>query len=100
MIQHIVLFTLRDGVCADDERVAEALQASRRLAGLPQARRWLVEANLSDRDIAADFAAVGDFDDAQGLAEFLRHPDHVSAGARWGELATWTIADFPLPRES
>jgi hypothetical protein len=99
MIRHIVLFTLRAGVCAEEPRVAQAVQASRRLARLPSARSWQFEANVSPRDIAADFAGIGDFDDTNRLDDFLRHPDHVGAGERWTDLATWVIADVDLPRQ-
>jgi hypothetical protein len=98
MIRHITLFTLHAGVAAEDARVTAAVQASRRLSELPHAHSWLFESNISDRDIAADFAAIGDFDDIDGLAAFLRHPAHAVAGAMWSELATWVIADFPLHR--
>jgi Stress responsive A/B Barrel Domain len=97
VIRHIVLFTLRPDVPAEHPRVATAVEASRRLGELPHARNWMLESNISDRDIAADFAAIGDFEDATGLTEFLRHPAHVAAGGMWGELATWVVADLRLP---
>ncbi|HEX5533316.1 MAG TPA: Dabb family protein [Actinomycetales bacterium] len=95
MIRHVVLFFLKDGVTSDDPRVVEGLEASRELGrSLPEALTWTMEPNISDRDIAADFVAIGDFADKQSLTEFLRHPDHQAAGAHWGDLATLRIADF------
>jgi hypothetical protein len=95
MIRHVVLFFLADGVSADDPRVVKGVEASRELGrSLPQALTWSMEPNISDRDIAADFVAIGDFADEDALAEFLQHPDHQAAGAHWADLATLRIADF------
>ena len=95
MIRHVVLFFLADGVSPDDPRVVAGLEASRELGrSLPQALDWSMEPNVSDRDIAADFVAIGDFADEEALAEFLRHPHHQAAGAHWADLATLRIADF------
>ena len=98
MIRHIVLFSLKEGVAADDPRVAEAVEASRALdRSVPHVGSWMIEPNITVRDIAADFAAIGDFADADALQAFIQHPDHVAAGRRWAELATWAIADFHVP---
>lgn len=97
MIRHMVLFTLNDDISTDDDRVRAAVAGSAALrAEVPGGSDWVIDADLSGRDIAADFAGVGDFASTHSLADFLAHPQHRAAGQRWAEIASWVIADIEI----
>jgi hypothetical protein len=45
----------------------------------------------------ADFLAVIDFDDLEGLETYLRHPAHQQLGARFGESVSGALVyDFEV----
>ena len=77
MIRHIVLFTLREGVSADDERVRKAfadLEELRDKIGL--IREWEVGRNFSGRPIAVDYALNSAFDSREDLDAYIGHQAH------------------------
>lgn len=46
---------------------------------------------------AADYLAVLDFDDLDGLQTYLRHPAHAALGARFGQsLSSALVYDFEV----
>ncbi|QMU74539.1 Dabb family protein [Streptacidiphilus sp. PB12-B1b] len=97
MIRHLVLFKLNEGVAKDDPRAAEGARAFAELGGaIPQLREWECGWNLSDRDIAYDFAINSAVDDAEALQSYLAHPAHQAAVALWKTIATWVIADLAV----
>ena len=60
-------------------RVEKALNA---LDGVvPQLRSISAGANSVYADVNWDVTLIADFDDADGLAAYASHPDHVAAGA-------------------
>ena len=97
MIRHLVLFKLNEGVAKDDPRAVEGAAAFAALGGqIPQLREWECGWNLSDRDIAYDFAINSLVDDAEALQSYLTHPAHQEGVAHWKTFATWVIADIPV----
>lgn len=100
-IRHLVLFRLHGDVRADDARVAEAVAASAALRGtVPGGEDWRIGADLSGREVSADFAGAGDFASTEALGAFLTDRRHVEAAARWAQIATWTVADLAWPPHS
>jgi Stress responsive A/B Barrel Domain len=97
MIRHIVLFYLGEGITGAGPRVKAAVDAEETLrTEVPEGRDWCFGPNLSDRVPAADFVGVADFDSAQQLQRFLRHPAHTRAAALWQDIASWSVADLDL----
>lgn len=95
MIRHLVLFKLNEGVSRDEPRVAEGDAAFQALGGtIPELAYWQCGWNITERDIAYDYAIVSDVADAADLQRYLTHPDHQAAAAKWREFATWVIADL------
>ena len=101
MVTHLVLLKPRPDVStADRERLVEAFE--RALTEIPTVRSVRVgqrfthgagyEAGMPD---TADYLVMIDFDDADGLAEYLRHPAHEALGMRFSEsLAGALVYDF------
>lgn len=97
MIRHMVLFTLHDGVSADDPRVCRAIAAEHALAvEVPTGQGWRFGANPTGRPETADFAGTGDFGSFEELRAFLEHPAHREAAGLWTGLAHWLVADVEL----
>lgn len=96
MIRHMVLFTLDDGVAADDPRVDRACAAEAALTARFPDVKWTFGPNTAGRPDAADFAGTGDFASADSLGAFLADPAHREAGQLWGEIARWTVADLEV----
>lgn len=95
MIRHLVLFKLNEGVSRDEPRVAAGVQAFEKLGGaIPELDFWQCGWNITERDIAYDFAIVSDVADGDALQRYIAHPDHQAAAAQWREFATWIIADL------
>ncbi|MFD6420054.1 Dabb family protein [Streptomyces sp. NPDC060194] len=98
MIRHLVLFKLNDGVSRDEERVAAGVKAFEELDGLiPELRAWECAWNITERDIAYDFAINSAVDDLDALARYIQHPAHQAAAGQWRAFATWVIADYEVP---
>ncbi|MGI8448049.1 MAG: Dabb family protein [Streptosporangiaceae bacterium] len=96
MIRHMALFTLRDGVSADDPRVDRACAAEVALMARFPDVDWTFGVNNTGRPDAADFAGTGDFPSNASLRAFLADPMHHEAGQLWGEIARWTVADIDV----
>ncbi|MET8473994.1 Dabb family protein [Streptomyces sp. NPDC006422] len=95
MIRHLVLFKLNDGVSRDEPRVAAGVEAFRALGEkIPELRFWECDWNITDREIAYDFAINSAVEDTDALKRYLEHPAHQEGVAMWREFATWVIADY------
>lgn len=98
-LRHIVSWKLR-GEDRDerDRQASEIIAALSPLAGtVPSVRALDVYRNeLFDGD-NWDVTLIADFDDADGLAAYAAHPEHVSAGAVVKRYANGRVAtDFTL----
>jgi hypothetical protein len=101
MVSHLALMKPRDGLsAADRKRLIAAFE--RALHEIPTVRRVRIgqriihgagyEARMPD---AADYFVMIDFDDAEGLASYLRHPAHDDLGLRFQDsLAAALVYDF------
>ena len=97
MIRHIVLFTLREGVSADDERVRSAfaeLEKLRDQIGL--IREWEVGRNFSGRPIAVDCALNSSFDTREDLDAYVGHEAHQAVVVLLKEISTWVLCDYVI----
>ena len=101
MVTHLVLLKPRPDLSPGDrERLVAAFE--RALAEIPTVRNVHVgervthgaayEARMPD---TADFLVMIDFDDADGLAAYLRHPAHETLGTCFSELLAGALVyDF------
>jgi uncharacterized protein with GYD domain len=102
MIRHIVLFKLKPGIGWADERVAAAERKAEQVgARVGELLEWRVGRNVSDRDIAYDYVAIGLVRDDAALRRYLVHPYHQESVALWREISDWVMADLaeddPVP---
>ena len=75
MVRHCVLFRFDDATTeADVERISAA--AGELPKQIPAIRAYTFGPDLRLATGSWDYAIVGDFDDAEGWAEYDRHPDH------------------------
>ncbi len=75
MVRHCVLFRFNDATTAADvERISAA--AGELPKQIPAIRAYTFGQDLRLATGSWDYAIVGDFDDAEGWAEYDRHPDH------------------------
>ena len=97
MISHLVLFTLKPGVVADDLRVVRAIEG---MSTLPERisliRGWEHGPNLTPDAQAADYALRALFDDEADLHAYFEHPAHLPVVDAWDAVATLSFADFRL----
>jgi hypothetical protein len=78
MILHVVTFTFRDDVSSEQVDAADAALAE--LPGrIPALRSYSHGRDLGLRSGNAGYAVVAQVDDAEGLAAYLDHPEHVRA---------------------
>ncbi len=95
MLVHIVLFKFNAGIGWGDPRVLAAEDTTRNHPRhIPEIRHWTVGRNVTDREVAYDFAVIGRFADRAALDRYLIHPDHQRGVAAWRELSTWVVADL------
>ena len=87
MIAHIVLFTPKDGLSSSDKRsFAQSLrEAGRQISCIRRARvgrSIQIDAGYerSFGETTYQYAAVLEFDDEDGLIEYLKHPKHQELG--------------------
>ncbi len=94
MIRHVVLFKFKPGVSWDDPRAQEAERIAAKCGSeIPELREWRVGRNISPREIAYDFLAVGLVDDQAALDRYLVDDFHQQAIRLWREISDWVIAD-------
>ena len=75
MLRHVVVFTWKDGVSADDVvRAGNGLAALP--AQIPQIRSYAFGPDARLVAGNADFALVADFDDADAYRAYATHPAH------------------------
>lgn len=82
-LRHIVNWKLSGESVADrDAQAAEMISTLEALSGLvPTLRAINVYRNELHHGDNWDVTLIADFDDAEGLAAYAVHPDHVAAGA-------------------
>ncbi|MGK4584924.1 Dabb family protein [Kitasatospora sp. HPMI-4] len=98
MIRHIVLFKFKPGCDWNDPRALAAEHSSQQVGTrVPGLRSWTTGRNITDRDIAHDFVAIGVLDDETALKRYLTHPFHQESARRWREISDWVIADIHEP---
>jgi len=109
MILHIVLFEPRENL-ADDDRARLLADIRSAAAAIPSIRRFRIGERVRhglpgyERAMHEDysFAAIIEFDDRGGLAEYLQHPSHQSIGAHFTMSARralaydYVVEDVPL----
>jgi hypothetical protein len=101
-LRHIVMWRVR----GDDEatRTANAQRVKREfesLAGrIPGMRHLEVGIDISRIDYACDVVLVTEFDDAEALAGYARHPEHLRVRDALGDLRTTRHqVDYAVPAE-
>ncbi|MBK0421763.1 Dabb family protein [Leucobacter sp. CSA2] len=98
-LRHIVNWKLAGDTRAErDAQAAEIIAALSPLADIvPSVRALAVHRNELFDGENYDLTLVADFDDAEGLAAYATHPDHVSAGAVVKRYAVARVAsDFTV----
>jgi hypothetical protein len=101
MIRHIVLFKLKPGYSWEDQRVVAAERSSQRVGEhVPELLEWRTGRNVSTRDIAYDFVAMGLVRDEADLRRYLTNDFHQRSAGLWREISTWVIADLEEPVSS
>jgi hypothetical protein len=97
VISHIVLFTPKDGLTAD-QYLLFAQQLKLTMCSVPSVRRATVGRRVqvdsgssrSFGDTAYQFSAVVEFDGIPGLVEYLSHPLHQELGRLFWEYCSST----------
>ncbi|HBR99067.1 MAG TPA: stress responsive protein [Gammaproteobacteria bacterium] len=101
MILHIVLFTFKDGYSWQSPAALTAEAKSKdHPSHIQEIIAWMTGRNISDRDIAADFAVAGVFTDQAALQRYRVDPDHHVGATLWAKIATWQIIDIDLSADS
>lgn len=99
MIAHVILWQPRPGLSADQrQRVLAALTTA--VTGAPSVRSCRVGRRVKhglpgyEQVMMQDFefAAIIEFDDLDGLREYLRHPAHESIGEQFTSAAAAALA--------
>lgn len=97
MIRHFVLFRLHPGVARDGAAVASAVALMERLGReLEYVREWRFGPNLTDREVAYDYAATFVLDDPM-LDRYLADPRHRKVSEAWREISELVVADLREP---
>ena len=99
MIVHVVLFEprpdlsdqTRQGIFADLRASAETIPSARRFRIGRRIRHGLpgYEQGMTDN---YSYALVIEFDDVEGLTDYLRHPAHESLGRHFSQSAVRALA--------
>ncbi|MEU4769926.1 Dabb family protein [Actinosynnema sp. NPDC023794] len=98
MIRHIVLFKLKPGYSWDDDEVRAAERTAREVGDqVEDLVEWRAGRNVSDRDIAYDFAVIGLVHDQDALRRYLDHPFHRDSVRRWRVISDWVVVDLEEP---
>jgi hypothetical protein len=76
MVKHIVMFNFKE-----ENKELNLLKAKEMLEALFQTvetlKKMEVGINFSEEERAMDLSLYSEFDDAEGLAEYAVHPDHL-----------------------
>ncbi|CAM3669328.1 Stress responsive A/B Barrel Domain protein [Vibrio aerogenes CECT 7868] len=100
MILHIVLFQFRAPWDWSAEQVQKAEQVTRNHpTQIDEIQGWFCGRNMTLRDVAADFAVLGLFNNTDELQSYLLHPDHQQGVRLWQALADWQVVDINLSGE-
>ena len=99
MIVHLVLFQPREHLSAD-ERAAVLTDLRHAAATISSIRRFRIGRRLTHGLTGYEqamhdnyeFAALIEFDDAEGLTAYLRHPAHQAIGAQFTIAAQRALA--------
>lgn len=79
MLQHIVMWKLKDEALGKDKK-ANAAELKERLLSLvgkvPEIRAFQVGLNVLEAPTAADVVLVSAFDDLAALNRYVQHPQH------------------------
>jgi hypothetical protein len=95
MIRHIVLFTLKDGISGDDERVRKAFDELGNLkARIDFIRDWEIGDNFSERPIAVNYGLNASFDTEEDLTRYIGHEAHQAVVVLLKEVCTWVLCDY------
>jgi hypothetical protein len=101
MISHVVLMTPRRDLTDADRRAfiesfERAVGEIPSVRGVRVGRRVLIGAAYEKSGAAAaDYLAIIDFDNLEGLASYLQHPAHSNLGACFSaSLASAAVYDF------
>ena len=102
MVTHLVLMK-RQPDLSSTEREAFVAAFERALREIPTiravriGRRLRHGAGYEPSAPDAEYVAVIDFDDLDGLQAYLRHPAHDDLGAQFGTSLSWAlVADFEV----
>jgi Stress responsive A/B Barrel Domain len=78
MIDHLVLFTLKEGTSQDDEE--DVISTFRELRGkIPNFIDFSIGRNFSERSQGYTHGLFARFHTRDDLQAYLRHPEHLSA---------------------
>jgi hypothetical protein len=88
MVRHIVMWRVKGATAEERRRNAQRVRAAfEPLRGrVPGLRHLEIGLDTSGVDYACDMVLVGDFDDAQSLAAYATHPEHLRAREAAGDL--------------
>ena len=94
MVDHLVLFAVKDDVSKED--VEDLLASVAALKdGVSSVRDLSVGEDFSGRSGGYTHALFARFEDREGLAEYMEHPDHLAVVEKLGERTTGRIvADY------
>ncbi|KUI98312.1 Stress responsive alpha-beta barrel domain protein [Vibrio sp. MEBiC08052] len=97
MILHVVLFTFKKNWSWSSTNAIEAEQATRNHPRhIEEIKGWICGRNISRREIAADFIAIGIFNNTDDLEKYIVHPNHREGVEKWKAIAEWNIVDIDL----
>lgn len=101
MIFHIVIFKLNSPFQWGDDEVVEAETSTRQHPNhIKEIQGWFCARNISPREQAMDFVAIGLFKDQEELRVYLEHPDHQQGVRKWKKIANWKVVDIDLSSDT
>ena len=93
MVKHIVLYTLKEGV---DKKEAVSIIA-RQLEPLVGVIPGLLKMEIRQAYQGMDYALYSEFESAQALADYTKHPAHLAAKEHfWHFLDSRVAADYEV----
>lgn len=95
MMKHIVMFRRLQSVAKNRDVECGLVQ---RMTNLDQKidfiRDWRVSANELERPICWDYVLESAFDDADAVARYLPHPEHVALINDLKQYFEWVAVDY------